>query len=299
MPILISLGAITVMLLWSLCFPLITVGLDSSPPFFFAAIRALIAGLILLLCAIALRRPLPRKRSVWIGTVVVGLSATSLGFFGMFFGGGLISPGIATVIANTQPLMAAILAYFWLKESFTTQQKVGLMIGFVGIILISISSNNTNTPTSTLGIIYILAGAVGVAFGNVTLKWLAGKGDVWMLMGLQLVIGSIPLFVLSNIYESTQQVIWDTSFVLSLATLSIFGTAAAAALWFSLLEHIELSRINVFTFLTPIFGLIIGFSFFNEVLGRLHVIGIALSILSICLVSYQSKNRQSTHDKRS
>lgn len=299
MPIIISLGAITVMLLWALCFPLITVGLDSSPPFFYAAIRALIAGLILLLFAIGLKRPLPRKRSVWLGTVVVGLTATSLGFFGMFFGGGLISPGIATVIANTQPLIAAVLAYFWLKESLSLRQKLGLLVGFVGIIFISIGTNDQGTSASATGVIYILIGAVGVALGNVTLKWLAGRGDVWMLMGLQLVIGSIPLFILSGIYESLQQVTWDISFVLSLLTLSIFGTAAVAALWFILLERIELSKINVFTFLTPIFGLIIGSMFFNETLGGTHVFGITLSVLSIYLVSYQGKKLLSFYGKNS
>ena len=299
MPIVIILGAIVVMLLWSLCFPLITIGLNSSPPLFFAAIRAFLAGLILLLCAIGFRRPLPRERSVWVGTVIVGLTATSLGFFGMFFGGGLISPGIATVIANTQPLIAAILAYYWLEESLTMMQKIGLLIGFVGIVLISISNSDTDTSTSAVGILYILIGAVGVALGNVTLKWLAGRGDIWMLMGMQLVIGSVPLFVLSYLYESAREVVWNISFVFSLFTLSIFGTAAVAAIWFSLLEHIELSRINVFTFLTPIFGLIIGFTFFNEKLGGLSIFGTTLGILSIYLVSFQSRKMLGMNDKHS
>lgn len=289
MSIIIILGAITVMLLWALCFPLISIGLTSSPPLFYAAIRALIAGIFLLLFAIALRRPLPNERSVWLGVIVVGLTATSLGFFGMFSGGGLISPGIATVIANTQPLMAAVLAYFWLKESLSLKQMLGLLMGFVGIIFISISTNGQGTFTSITGVIYILIGAVGVALGNVTLKWLAGRGDVWVLMGLQLVIGSIPLFILSKMFEGQQQIVWGISFILSLLTLSIFGTAAVAALWFILLKYVELSRINVFTFLTPIFGLIIGFIFFNEKLGAMHYLGIVLSVLSVYLVSYQNK----------
>ncbi|NIP31236.1 MAG: hypothetical protein GTO02_00970, partial [Candidatus Dadabacteria bacterium] len=76
--------------------------------------------------------------------------------------------------------------------------------------LISFGDNNVHsTSTHIIGLAYILIGAIGVALSNVTLKWLAGRGDVWMLMGLQLVIGSIPLFVLSYANENPSTVSWD------------------------------------------------------------------------------------------
>ena len=73
------------MLLWSLCFPLINIGLSSSPPMLFAGMRALIAGSLLILLARFLHRSVPTSITVWIGVLVVGLTATSLGFFGMFY----------------------------------------------------------------------------------------------------------------------------------------------------------------------------------------------------------------------
>jgi len=153
---------------------------------------------------------MPREPSVWIAIVIVGLTATTLGFLGMVFGGGLISPGIATVISNTQPLIAAVLAYYWLNESLTLRQNVGLAIGFFGILLIGLNGNVEHTSaTHTIGIVYILIGALGIALSNITLKWLAGRGDVWMLMGLQLIVGSIPLFALSFTFESPQNVDWN------------------------------------------------------------------------------------------
>ena len=284
-----AFGAALVMLLWSLCFPLINVGLSSSPPMLFAGMRALIAGSLLLLLACFLHRPIPTSATIWLGVLAVGLTATSLGFFGMFYGGGLISPGIATVLANTQPLIAAVIAYFWLKEKLSSRQKIGLMLGFLGIIFISVNFGSDEGSISIIGVIYILIGAIGVALGNVILKWLAGRGDVWMLMGLQLVIGSVPLFLFHYVFENTHVVAWNISFVVALLTLSIFGTAAVAALWFALLERVELGRINVFTFLTPVFGLIIGNVYFSETLEKHNLIGITLCMMSIYLVSYQSK----------
>lgn len=287
MPVFIPLGAVVVMLLWSLCFPLLNIGLNYSPPLFFAAIRALSAGIVLLLLAIGFSKPLPREGSIWAAIVLVGFTATSLGFFGMFIGGGLISPGIATVISNSQPLIAAIFAYVWLKELLTLRQKIGLAIGFFGIILISFGSKDAQSTTHLIGIIYILVGALGVALSNVILKWLAGRGDIWMLMGLQLVIGSIPLFILSYAVESPINVTWNIQFIIILFTLAVLGTAVVTVLWFTLLNYVELNRVNVFTFLTPVFGLIIGFTFFNESFGVLKLVGAGLGIFSIYLVSFQ------------
>ncbi|NIP31237.1 MAG: EamA family transporter, partial [Candidatus Dadabacteria bacterium] len=60
-------------------------------------------------------------------------------------------------------------------------------------------------------------------------------------------------------------------------------------IWFSLLNYVELNRVNVFTFLTPVFGLIIGLVYFDESLGGLKLVGASLGVASIYLVSYQGK----------
>ena len=111
---------ILVMLLWAACFPLITAGIEFAPHLTFAALRAILAGVVLTALALALRRPLPKEGRVWAMVAVVGLGATSLGFLGMFHAAEFVSPGIATVIANTQPLLAAGLAGIGLKERLTT-----------------------------------------------------------------------------------------------------------------------------------------------------------------------------------
>src|SRR5690554_7853030 len=54
------------------------------------------------------------------------------GFGGMFLGAGKLTSGIATVLANVQPLIAAVLAYWYLKEVLSRRMLAGLLIGFVG-----------------------------------------------------------------------------------------------------------------------------------------------------------------------
>lgn len=283
MRIRVAAGAVLVMFLWAVCFPLIRVGLEGSPPMWFAGLRALLAGLVLLAAATLTGRPPIRGASDWSALIFVGFTLTSVGFFGMFYGGGLVSPGLATVVANTQPLVAAPLAVAALGEHMRLSQWVGLIMGFLGIVLIG--APGTVVPEQTLGVVYILLGALGVAAGNVALKSLVGRVDVFRAMGWQLVIGALPLIALAMTVEEATAISWETRFVVSWLLLSVFGTSAAFALWFSLLRYAMLNQLNVFTFLTPIFGLAMGALFFDERLGWTAMAGTVLGVISVFVVS--------------
>lgn len=280
----LAAGAILVMFLWAICFPLINLGLVDSPPMLFAALRATLSGTVLLIAAHWLRRPAIGGRANWGRIVVVGLTATSIGFFGMFYGGGRVSPGLATVIANTQPLIAAALAWIFLSEHLTVVQRYGLAAGFAGIVLIGAPSIS-GAGSQLSGIVFILLAAVGIAVSNVVLKRLAGTIDILRAMGWQLLIGALPLAVLALLIEDPRAIVWSLPFILNLITLSVLGTSAAFVLWFALLRRASLSQLNVFTFLTPIFGLLMGVLFFQEQLHALELSGIAVSLLGIYLVS--------------
>ncbi|MGK7655044.1 DMT family transporter [Roseovarius sp. B08] len=133
-----ALKIVLAMVLWALCFPVIVVGLKYSPHLTFAAMRALLAGGVLTVLALILGRPFPRGHRVRLTLAGVGFGATSLGFLGMFHAAEFVSPGLATVIANTQPLLAAVLAAFWLGEKLSLIGSIGLFAGFAGIVLIAL-----------------------------------------------------------------------------------------------------------------------------------------------------------------
>ncbi len=276
-----------VMFLWALCFPLISIGLKMAPPLTFAALRSFVAGGGLLLLAFGLRRPWPQGWAVWLTLLGVGLSLTSIGFGGMFLAGGLISPGLATVLANIQPLIAAALAGVILGEVLGPRRRWGLFIGFAGIILAALPGFGGSVNSSPAGVAFILLGAAGVAVGNVLLKRLAGQVDILMATGWQFILGGAPLWLLAQQVESPAQVVWNPSFMTVLLVLGLLGTSLALALWFSLLHRSELNRLNTFTFLTPVFALMIGALFFGESLGLVEMAGIALILAGVLWVSRQ------------
>lgn len=274
------------MLLWAICFPLITAGFAFAPHLTFATLRAFLAGVALVAAGLALGRPVPKGVRVWTFLVFVGLGATSLAFFGMFHAAEFVSPGIATVIANTQPLLAAVLAGMFLGEHLDARGKAGLALGFAGIVLIT-SPQLLAAPAGgyALGVAYIVLAALGVTVSNVLIKRIAGEVDAIMAMGLQMLIGGLPLLVAAWALEDPWAVVWSLRFVLILASLSLLGTALVYWLWISILEMVPLNRANAFSFLIPIFGLAMGALFFGETLGWPELVGIGLTLLGIGLVT--------------
>lgn len=186
------------MFLWAACFPLITAGLQYAPNLTFATMHAVLAGATLVGLAKILRRPFPRGWRTWLTLGIVGIGATSLGFLGMFHAAEFVSPGLATVIANAQPLLATILGVAWLGERLRKVGWVGLLIGFIGILVIALPQLlDGGQEGSAIGFAYIVLAAVGVTISNVAIKSVAGKVDGLFAMGLQLLIGSAPLRVRS------------------------------------------------------------------------------------------------------
>lgn len=275
-----------VMFLWAICYPLITVGITLSPHLSFAALRALIAAAVLLGLAFWLGRPFPRGRQAWMSIVIVGVGATSLGFLGMFHAAEFVSPGIATVIASTQPLLAAVLAGLVLGERLSTKARVGLAIGFLGILVI-VAPNlmGGGSQNYMLGIAFVVLAALGVTVSNVMIKRIAGSIDGLMVMGLQTLIGAIPLIVIALLTEDPGEIQWTPNFLVSLVGLGVFGTAVVYWLWIDVLARVPLSQANAFSFLVPVLGLSMGVLLFGETLSLIQVGGIVLTLIGVAAVA--------------
>jgi len=208
-----------------------------------------------------------------------------MGFLGMFHAAEFVSPGLATVIANVQPIIAAVLAHGFLGERLMVIGKIGLAIGLAGIAVIAWPGvAAVHIQGYPLGVTYVVLAATGVSIGNIAIKRLTGQVDPIMAMGFQLLIGAVPLALISMLMEDVSLLTWSTEFVFILVVLAVLGSSLAFWLWFEALERVELNRANAFTFLVPIFGLTIGASFFGERLEAIQAAGVVLALIGISLV---------------
>ncbi|WP_292437922.1 DMT family transporter [Methylophaga sp.] len=289
----INFGAIAVMLMWALCYPLIKLSLPYAPVMITAFLRAITAGAVLIAIALLINRRFPNTIRIWVYICIIGFSGTGLGLWGMFYAGKLLNPGFATVLTNTQPLIAGVLGWYVLNEKLGKISLAGTVVGFVGIIIISTNTLFDTGETVLQGILYVFLASTGVAISNVLLKKIAGQVDVLIAMGFQLLFGSIPLAFLAFNTSDFSLLDWQLNYTLILLTLALVGTALPFVTWFWLMHRSPLYKLNVYNFLTPVFGLYLGLNFFSETLTELQWLGAGLIIVAILLVTVANGNRKS------
>ena len=273
------------MLLWSLCFPLIRLSLNYAPLMITAFLHASIPGTLLIVIAYLSGRTLPNSLRIWIYIASIGLLSTGLGLWGMFYAGSLLSPGLATVITNTQPLIAGLLGIFYLNEHIGKSALFSLILGFTGIFIVSLNGFYSSNMRLVEGIIYLLITSTSVALGNVLLKKIAGQADIFFVTGFQLLIGSIPLGLIALHTSHNIALSWQPNYLWIIAAIAIPGTALPYVLWFWLMHKSVLHKINIYSFLTPIFGLYLGHTFFSESLTATQWVGISLIISAVAFNS--------------
>ncbi len=286
--------AILVMLLWASCYPLIVLSAPYASPMLTAFFRAIFAGIFLIIIALVFARPFPKLLTDWLYIIGIGLTATTIGFWGMFYAGTLVSPGLATVLTNTQPIIAGVLGWYFLKERINFRSLIAILLGFTGIVIISLDSLASDNEQLLSGIFYISVAAFGIAISNLLLKKLANQVDILYAMGFQLLIGGIPLGVISVNQNDILVPQWGYTYIWILSVLAILGTALPFILWFWLMDKAPLYKLNVFSFLTPVFGLSIGMMYFSESLSAIQWIGVLAIALSIYFVTKTEPIKGST-----
>jgi len=203
----------------------------------------------------------------------------------MFLAGALVLPGLATVVAASQPIWAALLAAAAIRERIGLRGWGGMTLALAGIATLAMSGSGSAAAAHAVhGIALVLLGAVGVAIGNVVMKLLAGAIPVLTAMGWQLLLGALPLTAASLAAEPLGGSDWSLDAVGIVILLSLGGTALPSALWFWLLERCELSQANAFSFLTPVIALAIGAAAFGERLGWAGFAGVGVTLVGIARV---------------
>lgn len=107
-----------------------------------------------------------------------------------------------------------------------------------------------------------------------------------MVVGWQLLIGSLPLLVAGHITEGgVSSVYWGRDLLFALLTLGLLGTALASLLWFVLPRRAALGRLTTYSFLTPVFGMVLGLTLFGERLGGVEMLGIGVALFGVWQVT--------------
>ncbi len=277
-----------------------------TTPLFMAGVRLVPAGVLVLGVAAAMGKPQPKGWAAWLWISLFGLIDGAL--FQGFLAEGLVrtGAGLGSVMIDSQPLAVALLSSWLFGESIGLWGWLGLLFGVLGISLIGLPDTWILNLLSTLqganvdvvthagatlqnlfnnGQWLMLLAALSMAVGTVIIRFVCRHADPVAATGWHMILGGLPLFVLSYQLESQQWVEMNLPDWMALTYATVFGSAVAYGLFFYFASSGNLTSLSALTFLTPIFALLFGNLFLSEVLTPIQSLGVCLTLVSIYLVN--------------
>ena len=248
--------------------------LPADYPLYGAAIRALPAGLLLLL----VRRRLPTG-SWWWRSLVLG--ALNMGaFFALIYLAAQILPtSIASTIMATSPVVLMLFAWAALTERPRAPHLAGAAVGVAGVALMLLTGP---VAVDARGVAASVAAMVMSSFGYVLAKkWSAGI-DVFSLTSWQLIAGGVILLPVAVAVEGMPPVLSGRA-VAAFGYVTVVATALAFAAWFTGLRHLSAGTVGLIGLLNPVTGVLLGTAVAGETLTARQITGLTLVFAGVLL----------------
>ena len=267
--------------MWSSAFASARVILMDAPPLWSLALRFAISGGLAVGVARILgqswRLPHAQTRAV----VIFGLCQNAL-YLGLFFVAmQKIEASLASIIASSMPLIVAGLGWGFRGERVAPLGIVGLVAGFAGVALIMGSRLQGGADLMSVGLCVI--GATALAVATLSVRGASAGGNLLMVVGLQMLVGSAALAVVALLTEPlafTPTLRLATAFAYQILVPGL----AATLIWFHLIGRIGAVKASAFHFLNPFFGVGIAALLLGESITGLDMIGVAIAAGGILAV---------------
>ncbi|WP_155836195.1 DMT family transporter [Alicyclobacillus herbarius] len=276
----------TLIVLWGVSWPIYKVALNYTPPILFAGMRTLLGG-ILMAAVMLPRYKHIRWRQTWHIYLISALFNAFL-FYGLqTVGLRYVPEGLFTVIVYLQPVLIGLLARLWLGEHLSARKLIGLLLGFIGVGVISVTSISGHI--SLLGILLAIATAVSWAIGTVYVKKVGPRVDSYWLVAFQCILGGLAMNGIGLDAEHVSSIVWNGPYLIGLIYGGVFGIAISWVIFFTLVRAGDMSKVASWTFLVPLLAVVLGCVFLHEPVTISLFIGLVLIIFSIYLVNRTSK----------
>jgi drug/metabolite transporter (DMT)-like permease len=268
-------------LMWSSAFTSARIIVANAPPLTSLALRFLLTGVIAIGIALAMGQSWRLTRPQWVATLVFGICQNAL-YLGLnFVGMQTVEASLAAIIASSLPLWVGLAGWTIFGDRLRPLGVAGLAAGFLGAALIM--GTRLSAGVDVVGVVLCCLGVLALAFATLMVRGATSGGNVLMIVGLQMLVGSVSLGFVALALESWE-VTWNTPLVVAFLYTAFVPGLAATWVWFTLVNRIGAVRAATFHFLNPFFGVAIAAVILGEALGVLDLVGVAIITVGILAV---------------
>lgn len=291
---LISRGApILFVLLWSTGWISAGFAAPYADALTFLVIRFVCAAALMAVIAVACGAEWPKDRKAWLHPVIAGILLHGIYLGGVWWAVRYGLPaGISGLIAGLQPILTAAFAPLLLGERIGPLRWAGIVIGFIGIMLVLapklIGLDGASLWLVLTPIIVNVVGMFAVTFGTFYQKRFQQTGDLRVLTTLQYIGAAIVTLPFALALEP-MVITWNLTMALVLFWSVVVLSLGAVGLLLLLIRRGEVSRAAALIYLVPAVVAIEAYFLFGETLTLVQIIGMVLTVAGVILASRQTR----------
>ena len=273
--------AIAVPLIWGTGFVVAKGAISEFPPILLMAFRFLVTSLVLVWFV---KPPIGQLRALFLIAIVAAAIQYSLTFSGLKG----LDAGFAALIVQLEVPFLVILGAILLGERPSQRKWLGIIIAFVGVGLLVGKVEFNNAWGS---VILVILGALTWAIGQIFVRKLKNI-DGLTITAWTAVFATPQLFIMSLIFESDHVNLIlnaDLSIWWAVLYLGLIMTALGYYFWNTLIRTYEIEKVAPFLLLLPVFSLLGGVIFLEELVSTVKILGGLIVILGVAFVSLEKK----------
>ena len=289
----IYLPAILACFLWGTATPIVKLGINYDSPLMFAGKRFILAGIILMILVGNFKLYFKSiiqnyKRILLLSSFSTIISAS------LFYNAvNLIPASIASVIVGSQPVFIAIISHFFgVNDRMNIFKFSSFLLGFIGILIISFPKD-TSLTYNIWGIIMLVLVNIAQGISNIYIARDKTEIPPRILTSSQIIFGGIVLIIISLLLEEQTNTSKTVEYYISWLWLSIVS-ATSIGIWIYLIKKKKaiLSKINIWKFLIPVFGVLISWILLKEPITQKIILGMSIIVFSIVILGLYNYRKQ-------
>jgi len=273
---------ITVCLIWGSTWAAMRIAVTQVAPMRLAAIRFVVAGLLMLPFVFGRKMVFPRgralKATLWLGVIMIGVQYALV-----FTAERYISSGLTAILYASSPLVVSIVSPRILGRPIPRAAMTAMLVGLGGMMIllrsIAVASTAQIVPALVM-LVCVLISSICSVYASRELQHVS----TFAASALQFLVGGVLLALLSVPLERNFVNVWTPSVIGALLFMIFFGSITAFSLYYWLLKRVEPFRVITVQFIIPIISVLEGTLLLYEQIPLMELLGAVVVLSAVVLV---------------
>tara|TARA_B100000902_G_scaffold114661_1_gene115663 strand:- start:244 stop:1104 length:861 start_codon:yes stop_codon:yes gene_type:complete len=271
--------------IWGSAFMFIKISAVDFGPILLVTLRLLIAGLVFM--PFLLRK---KKRSLFKSyfpaILIIAIVSNAIPFTMFAYASLGATSNMLGILNGTTAFLTTVIAYFWLKESVSLKQIVGLLLGFIGVLILV---NPSNGSTTFIASMCAMIGSLCYAFNATYLQKYHSNSDKIVLIGWSMLFGGFFMIPIASF--NLPDAMPDTNSILALFWLAVISTGVGYLAYVRLIDRIGAVKTVTLTYLLPVFSIIWGAIFLQEKITSIILGGFIFVMMGMYFANTSNKSK--------